>query len=51
MESLTAFLVLGALVLNFLGKDRTAAILFTLACLLVVVLLRLHASDALRLNF
>jgi hypothetical protein len=51
MESLTAFLVLAALVMRFIRKDRTAAILFTLACLLVAILLRLHANDALKLSF
>jgi hypothetical protein len=51
MESLTAFVVLAALVMRFVGKDRTAAILFTLACLLVAVLLRLHANDVLKLSF
>jgi hypothetical protein len=51
MESLTAFLVLAALVMRLIRKDRTAAILFTLACLLVAVLLRMHANDALQLGF
>jgi hypothetical protein len=51
MESLTAFFALAALVLRYLRKDRASTILFTLAGLLVVVLLRLHASDALMLNF
>src|SRR5580704_15174376 len=45
MESLTAFLVLVALVMRFIRKDRTAAILFTLACLLVAILLCMHAND------
>jgi hypothetical protein len=51
MESLTAFFVLAALVLRYLRKDRASTILFMLAGLLLVVLLRLHASDALMLNF
>ena len=51
MESLTAFLVLAALVMKFIRKDRIAAILFALACLLVVVLLRMHANDVLKLSF
>jgi hypothetical protein len=51
MESLTAFLVLAALVMRVIRRDRTAAILFTSACLLVAVLLRVHASDALKLGF
>jgi hypothetical protein len=51
MESLTAFFVLAALVLRYLRKDRASTIFFTLASLLVAVLLRLHAIDALRLNF
>jgi hypothetical protein len=51
MESVTAFLVLAALIMRFMRKDRMAAILFTLACLLVAILLRLHASDALKLGF
>jgi hypothetical protein len=51
MESLTAFLVLAALVMSVIRKDRTAAILFSLACLLVAILLRMHASDALKLGF
>jgi hypothetical protein len=51
MESLTAFLVLAALVMRFIRKDRTAVILFTLACLLVAILLRMHANDALKLSF
>ena len=51
MESLTAFLVLAALIMRFIRKDRTAAVLFTLACLLVAILLRIHANDALGLSF
>jgi hypothetical protein len=51
MESLTALFALSALVLRYLRKDRASTILFTLAGLLVVILLRLHASDALVLNF
>jgi hypothetical protein len=51
MESLTAFLVLAALVMRLINKDRTAAILFVLACLSVAVLLRMHADDALKLSF
>lgn len=51
MESLTAFIVLAALVLRFIRQDRIAAILFALALVLIVVLLRAHANDALRLGF
>jgi peptidoglycan/LPS O-acetylase OafA/YrhL len=51
MESLTAFLVLAALVMRFFRKDRTAVTLFLLACLLSAVLLRMHANDALQLSF
>ena len=51
MESLTAFLALIALILRYFRKDRAATIFFTLAGLLVIVLLRLHASDALKLDF
>jgi len=51
MESLTAFIVLAALVMRFIRKDRIAAILFALALVLIAVLLRTHANDALRLGF
>jgi hypothetical protein len=51
MESLTAFLVLAALVMRFIRKDRSAAILFTLALVLVAILLRMHANDVLKLSF
>jgi hypothetical protein len=51
MESLTAFLVLATLIAGLFRQDRAAAILFTLACLLVAVLLRIHASDTLQLGF
>jgi Family of unknown function (DUF5993) len=51
MESLTAFLVLAALVMGFIRKDRGAVILITLALVLVAILLRMHADDSLKLNF
>jgi hypothetical protein len=51
MESLTAFLILAALIMTVIRQDRAAVILFSSACLLVAVLLRLHASDALKLGF
>ena len=44
MESLTAFIVLAALVMRFIRQDRIAAILFALALALVAVLLRMHAD-------
>ncbi len=51
MESLTAFLVLAALVMRFIRQDKMAATFFALACLLAAALLRLHADDLLKLNF
>jgi Family of unknown function (DUF5993) len=51
MESLTAFLVLAALVMGFIHRDRSALILFTLALVLVAILLRMHADDSLKLSF
>jgi hypothetical protein len=51
MESLTAFLVLAALVMGFVRKDRSAVILLTLALVLVAILLRLHADASLKLSF
>jgi len=51
MESLTAFIVLAALVMRFTHQDRVAVVLFALALVLIAVLLRTHANDALRLGF
>ena len=37
--------------MSVIRRDRAATILFTSACLLVAILLRLHASDVLKLGF
>ena len=51
MESLTALLILIALLTRFLGKGRVSAAFFALALVMVALLLRFHAHDPLSLNF
>ncbi len=51
MESLIAFLVAVTLVLSFLRRERLALRFFACAVVLLLILLRLHAVDPLKLNF
>lgn len=51
MESLTALLVLGALVMRFLGRERVAGVLFAVGLVGAVVLFHTYATDALKLSF
>jgi hypothetical protein len=51
MESLAAFLVAATLLSQLLGKTRLACGLFVVSLILVGVILHLHATDVLNLDF
>lgn len=51
MESLVALLVVGALIMRFLGRERLSAALFGAGLLGAVSLFHTYATDALKLSF
>jgi len=51
VESFIALLVAVTLVLSFIRRERLALGFFACSVVLLVILLRLHATDALKLNF
>jgi len=51
VESFIALLVAATLMLSFLRRERLALGFFGCSVVLLAILLRLHASDALKLNF
>jgi hypothetical protein len=51
MESLIAFLVLATLICRFTSRSVAGYSLFAVSLVLLVILLRLHTTDALHLDF
>lgn len=51
MESIIAFLVLATLICQFTSRKKAGYALFAISLVPLVILLRLHTTDALHLDF